>query len=123
MPVNEALELNEASRVRLKMAPGVAVVNRLWPSLLAPDAQAWVRQVPSEGVLAPFIDAARRRENRQLNQRGHVERFIEGAQMPWLAIPERPADGVGHKFVDEVAGRFDTLAAGDAAALNPGAAA
>lgn len=113
MPVNEALELYEAGVSRLRMAPGIGVINRLWPPLLTEAEAEQLDAMQSDGrrdPLAPLIEVARRRRLRQESQRAHLERFVSETKLPWLAIPERPADEVGHRFVDEIADRLDALA-------------
>ncbi len=125
MPVNEALELNAASRSRLKMAPGIAVVNRRWSPLLRPEEAVWIRGAAgvADETLAPYLGVARRRLIREASQQTHIDRFVREVGMPWMAVPERPADEVGHGFVDEVGRRLDAFAAGDVDALIPEVAA
>ena len=115
MPVNEALELNVAGQERLKMSPGIGVINRMWPPLVTEAEAAWVRAVHDDDPgppLAPFIDVALRRRTREQAQRAHLQRFVAGTTSPWLAVPERPADRVGHAFVDEVGKMLDALVQG-----------
>ena len=120
MPVNEALELNTASRERLKMAPGIAVVNRRWSPLLRPEEAAWVRGAPvGDETLAPYLRVARRRLVREASQQAHIDRFVREVGAPWLAVPERSTDAVGHGFVDEIGRRLDAFAAGDVDTLRP----
>ncbi|MEO1335805.1 MAG: ArsA-related P-loop ATPase [Myxococcota bacterium] len=112
MPVNEALELCEAGPSRLRMAPGIGVVNRLMSPLLSPQEVAWVRDARAP-LLEPAFNAALRRTGREQRQRAYVERFATNSGLPWLAIPERPADKVGHLFVDDVGRALDAFSSGE----------
>ena len=113
MPVNEALELHQAGQEKLRMAPGIAVVNRVWSPLLSSTETDWVRGHRTEdGALAPLFQVAARRAEREAAQRAHLERFVGDCRLPWLTIPERPHDQVGHKFVDEVGRVVDAFARG-----------
>ena len=113
MPVNEALELRAAGQSKLRMAAGIAIVNRLRPALLSSQEAAQLNEVRAQHPdLSSLFSVADRRQLREQSQHGHVRRFVEGAGLPWLAIPERPAGDVGHRFVDEIGGWFDALVGG-----------
>ncbi len=122
MPVNEALELFEAAQTRLRMAPGIAVVNRLWPAFFSAAETAWLdgnagtgvdgRSTGFDGALAPLMAVAARRRAREALQQTHLRRFLGEARLPWLGVPERAPTAVGHHFVDTIGRSLDALVAG-----------
>ena len=113
MPVNEALELYDAGQQRLHMAPGLGIINRMWSPLLTPAESEWMQRVSiDDEALGALASVARRRLLREQAQRAHMHRFVTGAPVPWMAISERPAEDVGHRFVDELSGQLDALLSG-----------
>ncbi len=119
MPVNEALELTVAGREKLRMAPGIGVVNRLSRPVVFGGEADGLRRLRDDGLppeVAPFIDVALRRQRREAVARRYIDRFVSGTGLPWLALPDLPPDQAGHRFVDAVAQQLDALAAG---ALRP----
>ena len=115
MPVNEAVELHEAGQARLRMSPGIAVVNRLRPPLFSDaeyEAIAAVSPGDDGAVVKRLAGVASRRKIREDTQRAHLARFVEKTGLPWLGVTEQ-AD-FGHTFVDEVAAQLDALTQGAA---------
>ena len=115
MPVNEALELHQASQQRLRMAPGVAFINRLAVPLLTDEQARWAAGARASAgpALAPFLDVSAARRLRERGQRVHAARFVRGIDMPWMTLPERGADDpTDHKFVDDIGRAIDAFEQG-----------
>lgn len=94
MPVNEALELSAAAGTKLRMARGVAFMNRWHPPLLRAEDQEPFERLAKEASpkLAPYLDAAQIRLLREKIERAHGERLAREAGMPVQVIAEAPAD-------------------------------
>ncbi len=89
MPVNEGVDLLGVARRRLKMAPGVAIMNRMLPSLAGPDGRALIERLrgrsPSPSM-APFLEAAKLRLDREALQAEYASRLVEQSGMPMLEL-------------------------------------
>jgi anion-transporting ArsA/GET3 family ATPase len=88
MPVNEALDLLAAARGKLRMAPGVGIVNRMLPRLGSQEEAALIdrmREGASE-TTAPYLDAARLRLDKEALQAEYAKRFAEKSGLPTIEI-------------------------------------
>ena len=115
MPVNEGLELVTAARDRLKMVLGLGVVNRLLPPLLeAGEAEVWARLRASvdSDPMAPYVEAARYRLDREALQQDHARRFERDSGLIVRYIPEFGSRGVQRENLDEIAACLDATDAG-----------
>lgn len=91
MPVNEGLELLSAIPSRLKIRPGLAIINRVHPPVIYSGTSFWDEKLgcgPSS--LAPYAWVAQRLRQRAVRERAHYERFITASARPWLMVPEVP---------------------------------
>ena len=125
MPVNEALELHEAARGRLRLAPGIGVINRLWQPSFTADEAGWLAGMTAESsgrALAPLLAVASRRRTRERMQLAQLRRFVDGTELPWIGIPEQSTGHAGHRFVDVLGRGLDGLAEGDLTPLTEDAA-
>ena len=107
MPVNEGLEIIEAGRTRLRMALGIAFVNRMLPHLIAPDERPSFDKVAarasSEPAVLPYVRAALLRiENEELQQ-GYSTRFQAASNMPTVYIPELPIATFDRMAIEKIA--------------------
>lgn len=89
MPVNEALDLVHTGRERLRMAPGLAFMNRLAPALFSAPEASLIASLEGEDV-APFVSLARRRGAIEKMQNDHLRRFKEKSGMALIVVPEIP---------------------------------
>lgn len=89
MPVNEGLELLAAAKDRLRMYPGVGIVNRLLPPLGEAGDASLIRRLRAEGptpAMEPYLEAAVLRLDREALQQEHAARFREESKLPSLEL-------------------------------------
>lgn len=85
MPVNEGLDLLTAAKERLRMSPGLGIVNRMLPPLGDDPERALVRRLFGENgapAVEPYLEAAVLRLDREDLQREHAVRFVEESKLP-----------------------------------------
>jgi anion-transporting ArsA/GET3 family ATPase len=114
MPVNEGIELFSAAQSRIRIAPGLAIMNRMLSPLLQTGEEAVLAQLESErdpGV-APYADAARRRLGREVWQAECAARFERKSGAPLIRIPVIESAKVDRAFLRTVIASLD--AAGSA---------
>ena len=88
MPVNEGLVLFAAVPDRLRMTPGLAVLNRKLPPLLRPQEQKWLDELRAVPELRPYVEAADRRLEREAVEEVQGRRFFEQTRRPGCVVPE-----------------------------------
>lgn len=112
MPVNEAIELAAAQRSRMRMASGVAVMNRRLAPLLRPgEAEQVERAAVDAPELAPYLGAVQRRRELEAVQAEHAERFARLLDRPTVTIEELPGQLTPFQQVERARRALD-LAAG-----------
>jgi anion-transporting ATPase len=114
MPVNEALDIAKASTRRLRMTPGVGVVNRMLPPLVEKEDEREFARLEAKAVgdedLARFVTAAKRRLDREAWQAGYAERFARESRMPTMLLPDLGPTTPDRKWIEALAGEIDRAA-------------
>lgn len=112
MPVNEGLDLVKAGRARLRMAMGLAIMNRVHPPLIdAADVPVLDRISGAEAE--PYVAAARRHLALEALQAEHTQRFETASGMPLVVIPELRVERAaskednGRPIVDRIVAELD----------------
>lgn len=113
MPVNEAVQLVREGRHRLRMAPGLGFVNRVLPPLASADEAAQLAGLEGHGELAPYLEVAARRRDREAWQAEHVARFVREADVPTANVPDLGPQGVDLAGLERVIGVLEALEADD----------
>ncbi len=121
MPVNEAIELATAQRSRIKMASGIAVVNRKLPTLVRPDEAALLARVRGDAAIEPYLAAVERRRELEAVQTEHAERMARTLDRPTVIIEELPARLTAFQQVERARRALDEAAGTARASLAPGA--
>lgn len=110
MPVNETIELREASEKTLHLPKGALVVNALHPNLFPDDASREAFEALSaseEGkseALAPFVAAGRRRIERRRLQEKYLRRIESSfADLPQVQVPFVAARSFGFPEIEKIA--------------------
>lgn len=93
MPVNEGLELFGAIPSRLRIEPGLAIVNRRSPSLLEEGESEQLGALEGRDGVGAYVRAARRRLDREGLEAEHAGRFFEGAPGRGLILFESSESG------------------------------
>lgn len=106
MPVNEALEIIEQGKKKLRMAIGLGFVNRMLPALLSAEDrapfEALAQRSANEQSLGPYVEAARSRIDKEAQQAAYAERFAEASRIPTLLIPELPIANFDRAAIDKI---------------------
>jgi Mrp family chromosome partitioning ATPase len=112
MPVNEGLDLVAAARARIRIPPGLAIMNRLLEPLLVPDEESvFARLEENAGrAVEPFIHAARFRLGREMWQGECSSRFQRASGLPLVRIPAIEAPKVDRGFLAQVVAKLDEAA-------------
>lgn len=118
MPVNEAIELAAAQRTRLRMASGLAVINRRLAPLVSEAEAQTLATLPHEPVLEPYLRAVARRRDLEEAQAQHSDRLWSALDRPAVTIYEHSARLTPFQQV-EWARRALDLAAGTARGHEP----
>lgn len=109
MPVNEGLDLFRAVPERLRITPGVAILNRRTPRLLRPGEEALLERIAEAPAATPYVAAARRRLDREQLEREHEARFFSGVEQPRVVLSDRP--GPDRPRLEAVIEAFDRASA------------
>lgn len=92
MPVNEGLEIVRAASARLRMQPGLAIVNRMLPPLVGPDEHPELERLAARAAedprLMPYVRAAKLRMDREALQESYLDRFATESRLPAIALPD-----------------------------------
>lgn len=116
MPVNEAVQLARETRHRLKATLGLGFANRILPPLVHDDeveVLERLREAPAPEV-APYLEAAGRRRDREAWQSEHVRRFVREVEpVATLQLPELGADGLDMGRLEALIDALDAAEAGD----------
>jgi hypothetical protein len=109
MPVNEGLEMLAAAKTKLRMAPGVGVVNRMLPAMFLPAEERVLSALDRERDvgLRPYLVAANGRRVRESFQAAHLRRFAQASQLPTFSIPDFGTHALGRTELDLVVQIFD----------------
>lgn len=112
MPVNEALELVQAARGRLRMTPGLAILNRVLPPMFDQRDEAALDALDGLAApsLAPFLSAARQRRAWQGWQAECRERLGRASGLPRLDVPELGVVTIDREAIDRIVGALDAAA-------------
>ena len=90
MAVNEGLELIAAAKTRLRMAPGVAIINRLLKPLGNLEERGLIRHLNQQEDLdpgvRPYIEAAALRLDKEDLQSEYRDRFKKECGLPMLEV-------------------------------------
>ncbi|MCK6550548.1 ATPase [Myxococcota bacterium] len=117
MPVNEGLEIVRATRSKLRMTPGLGVMNRMLPPLVHDDeAEAFERLAAAAKVdpsLRPWVEAAVRRRDREAWQAGYADRFRDRSGLNVVEVPDFGPGHVDRAWVEHLADLFDAAATAD----------
>jgi anion-transporting ArsA/GET3 family ATPase len=108
MPINETIELRQASERDLRLAKGQVVVNALHPKIVegaSAEAFAKLANVPlKDPALAPFLEAGQRRLARRALQEGYLTRLDAAFQdIAKLYVPFFAARSFGFSEVEQIA--------------------
>lgn len=115
MPVSEARELFQAARDRVRMSPGLCVMNRMRSRMFSPEEERLVRQVEAAGeeVLSPYVEAAVREIQRQSAQEGYRSQFRAATTGPLVTLPELEREDLGPSELDVLVDALDEAAGTD----------
>lgn len=106
MPVNEGLEIVAAGAKRLRMAPGVGFVNRMYSPIAEGDEAVLAKleeRAKSESHLQPFVVAAKMRLDKERLQAAHAERFARESGMPCVLVPEQEGKTFDRAAIERIA--------------------
>lgn len=114
MPLNEGLEIIAQARSRLRMAVGLGFVNRMLTPILAEDeGEVFARLVARaerELELAPYVQATKRRIDREALQASYLRRFENESGAPVLSIPELESKRIDLAAIERIADLIDRAA-------------
>jgi anion-transporting ArsA/GET3 family ATPase len=94
MPVNEALDLQAAAQRKLRMAPGVGIMNRMLPHLATAEEAALIERLRAAGpsqATAPYLRAAKLRLDKEALQAEYAAKLAEKSGLPVIELPDYEA--------------------------------
>lgn len=125
MPVSEARELFLAARDRVRMSPGLSIMNRMRARMFSAEEANIVSRLEEAGeeVLSPYTSAALREIRRHAAQDGYRMQFREHTTGPLVCLPELEREDIGPsellalvRALDEAAGTESLVEARDVGA-------
>lgn len=111
MPVNEGLQIVSVAKTRLRMQPGLGIVNRLLPPLVRQEdrellARLELRATKEPGLQA-YVLAAKRRADKEAWQQDHAARFARESGLTEARVPDLGADRVDRAWIERMVSFFD----------------
>lgn len=88
MPVNEALDLEQAVTERLRMHSGIGFVNAFPDPWLSPSERKCVRRLHDGPGIEPYLRAAEARLSRSERAEAERARLVRRSRLRWLDLPE-----------------------------------
>lgn len=124
MPVNEALELEQAAVERVGIALGLGFLNRVEADPFTPQQADLVRRLSERHPEHPILHIARLRCSRQARSEREAERLRSNSRMEWLELPDLAEAPRGKDGLRELCDPLDRqLGAAEGPARNAGGAA
>lgn len=115
MPVSEARELYRAARDRVRMHPGLGIMNRMRARVFSAAEERLVAAVHAEAdpVLAPYAQAAAREVRRHAAQEGYRREFQALTSGPVVVLPELEEEDIGPRELELLLRALDAAAGTD----------
>lgn len=115
MPVNEGLDVLEVTTNRVRMTPGLAIVNRVLTPRFNADEMPVLDALARSEKLSPYARAAQLRIDREAWQSEHAQRFAKESGLPAVTIHEMARSRTGWPAPQDVMEIFDRVAGEDRA--------
>ncbi len=109
MPVNEALELEQAAVSKLRMSLGVGFVNRHPGEWLGRTEESCVRRMHPAPPITGILEAAKARLQRIDRAETETDRLRQASRLSYVPVPDFDALPEGQAGVDEVVAWYETL--------------
>ena len=100
MPINEALELEEALASKLRMHPGVIFLNRYWRRRFEPETSEVLTRLADDARWTQWVRAGRSVLARQTLTEKEADRLAAGTDMPILTVPDLGNLGQGRSAME-----------------------
>lgn len=109
MPVSEARELFRAARDRVRMQPGLSIMNCMKPRAFAPSEESVVRMVAAEPdpLLQPYAEVALHELRRQVGRHEHLAQFRAATTGPLICLPQLSTEDIGPEELEQLGREFD----------------
>jgi anion-transporting ArsA/GET3 family ATPase len=110
MPANETIELHTALTQELRLPVAALAINTVMPVLFEEAERAWLSSVDpaSESLLAPLLQAGRRRTERERVQTESIARLaVALANVPSFQLPQLIVAEVRRAGIEQLARAFE----------------